>query len=77
MSKIPNLPYEKVIAALRRDGWVVVRQRLPCLCRLIRGSFPLRRSGVTTGVLRCSEYSVYNRGVSTEGGVCERQPVRR
>jgi len=27
MSKVPRLPYEKVIAALKRDGWVVVRQR--------------------------------------------------
>ncbi len=27
MSKVPALPYEKVIAALKRDGWVVVRQR--------------------------------------------------
>ena len=27
MSKIPVLNYEVVIAALRRDGWIVVRQR--------------------------------------------------
>ena len=27
MSKVPSLSYEKVIAALKRDGWVVVRQR--------------------------------------------------
>ncbi len=27
MSKVPNLPYTKIIAALERDGWVVVRQR--------------------------------------------------
>lgn len=27
MSKVPSVPYEKVIAALKRDGWVVVRQR--------------------------------------------------
>jgi predicted RNA binding protein YcfA (HicA-like mRNA interferase family) len=27
MSKVPSLDYEKVIKALRRDGWVVVRQR--------------------------------------------------
>jgi predicted RNA binding protein YcfA (HicA-like mRNA interferase family) len=27
MSKVPSLDYEKVINALRRDGWVVVRQR--------------------------------------------------
>ncbi|MCK4765983.1 MAG: type II toxin-antitoxin system HicA family toxin [Candidatus Aminicenantes bacterium] len=27
MSKVPSLGYEKVIKALRRDGWVVVRQK--------------------------------------------------
>lgn len=27
MSKVPSLPYERVILALRRDGWVVVRQK--------------------------------------------------
>ncbi|MFB2974025.1 type II toxin-antitoxin system HicA family toxin [Aerosakkonema sp. BLCC-F183] len=27
MSKVPNLPYTQIIAALERDGWVVVRQR--------------------------------------------------
>jgi predicted RNA binding protein YcfA (HicA-like mRNA interferase family) len=27
MSKVPTLSYDKVINALRRDGWVVVRQR--------------------------------------------------
>lgn len=27
MSKVPNLPYTQIIAALQRDGWVVVRQR--------------------------------------------------
>ncbi|WP_366558259.1 type II toxin-antitoxin system HicA family toxin [Okeania sp. SIO3B5] len=27
MSKVPNLPYTQIIAALKRDGWVVVRQR--------------------------------------------------
>lgn len=26
MTKVPSLGYERVIAALRRDGWVVVRQ---------------------------------------------------
>ncbi|OIP88653.1 MAG: hypothetical protein AUK55_15855 [Syntrophobacteraceae bacterium CG2_30_61_12] len=26
-SKIPSVDYDKVIRALRRDGWVVVRQR--------------------------------------------------
>ncbi len=27
MSKVPSLSYEQVINALRRDGWLVVRQR--------------------------------------------------
>lgn len=27
MTKVPSLNYEQVIRALRRDGWVVVRQR--------------------------------------------------
>ena len=27
MTKAPNEPYERVVAALQRDGWVVVRQR--------------------------------------------------
>lgn len=27
MTKVPSLGYEKVIAALRRDGWVIVRQK--------------------------------------------------
>jgi len=27
MSKIPSLDYEKVIKALQRDGWVIVRQK--------------------------------------------------
>jgi predicted RNA binding protein YcfA (HicA-like mRNA interferase family) len=27
MTKVPSLNYDKVISALRRDGWVVVRQR--------------------------------------------------
>ena len=27
MSKVPSLSYEKVINVLRRNGWVVVRQR--------------------------------------------------
>jgi predicted RNA binding protein YcfA (HicA-like mRNA interferase family) len=27
MSKVPSLPYNRVIRALQRDGWVVVRQR--------------------------------------------------
>ena len=26
-TKVPSLPYEKVINALKRDGWVVIRQR--------------------------------------------------
>lgn len=27
MTKVPSLDYQKVIRALRRGGWVVVRQR--------------------------------------------------
>lgn len=27
MSKVPQLPYDRIIRALQRDGWVVVRQR--------------------------------------------------
>jgi predicted RNA binding protein YcfA (HicA-like mRNA interferase family) len=27
MSKVPSLNYDKVIHALRRDGWIVVRQK--------------------------------------------------
>ncbi|CAN2040779.1 Addiction module toxin, HicA family [Candidatus Magnetomoraceae bacterium gMMP-15] len=27
MSKVPSLNFQKVINTLRRDGWVVVRQR--------------------------------------------------
>ena len=27
MTKVPNLPYYKIIKALQRDGWIVVRQR--------------------------------------------------
>ncbi len=27
MTKIPSLDFNKVISALRRDGWVIVRQR--------------------------------------------------
>lgn len=27
MTKVPSLGYEQVIKALRRDGWVVVRQK--------------------------------------------------
>ncbi len=27
MTKVPSLQYEKVINALKRDGWVVVRQK--------------------------------------------------
>jgi len=27
MSKIPSLNYDKVIKALQRDGWIIVRQR--------------------------------------------------
>ncbi len=27
MTKVPSLSYQKVIKALRRDGWIVIRQR--------------------------------------------------
>jgi len=27
MSKVPSLNYDKIIKALQRDGWVIVRQR--------------------------------------------------
>ena len=27
MTKVPSLGFEKVVAALQRDGWVVVRQK--------------------------------------------------
>jgi predicted RNA binding protein YcfA (HicA-like mRNA interferase family) len=27
MSKVPSLPYFKVVKALQRDGWVFLRQR--------------------------------------------------
>ena len=27
MTKVPSLGYEKVMKALQRDGWVVVRQK--------------------------------------------------
>jgi len=27
MSKVPSLNYDRIIAALRRDGWVVIRQK--------------------------------------------------
>ncbi len=27
MTKVPSVPYDRVVAALQRDGWVVVRQR--------------------------------------------------
>ncbi len=27
MTKIPSVAYDKVIRALRRDGWVIVRQK--------------------------------------------------
>ena len=26
MSKVPSLSYKKILAALERDGWIVVRQ---------------------------------------------------
>ena len=27
MTKVPSLPYDRIIRALQRDGWVVVRQK--------------------------------------------------
>ena len=27
MSKTPSLPYDKIIRALQRDGWIVIRQK--------------------------------------------------
>ena len=27
MSKVPSLPYDRIIRALQRDGWVVLRQK--------------------------------------------------
>ena len=27
MTKVPSVGYDKIVAALRRDGWVVVRQK--------------------------------------------------
>ena len=27
MTKVPNLPYDRIIRALQREGWVVVRQK--------------------------------------------------
>ncbi|MEW5987786.1 MAG: type II toxin-antitoxin system HicA family toxin [Chloroflexota bacterium] len=27
MSKVPSLPYIKIVQALQRDGWTIVRQR--------------------------------------------------
>jgi predicted RNA binding protein YcfA (HicA-like mRNA interferase family) len=27
MTKVPSLGYEKVVNALKRDGWIVVRQK--------------------------------------------------
>ena len=27
MTKVPSLNYDQVVRALRRDGWVIVRQR--------------------------------------------------
>jgi predicted RNA binding protein YcfA (HicA-like mRNA interferase family) len=27
MTKVPSLPYDQVIRALQRDGWVVVRRK--------------------------------------------------
>ena len=27
MTKVPSLPYGRIIKALHRDGWIIVRQR--------------------------------------------------
>ncbi|GAB4536182.1 MAG: hypothetical protein Tsb0014_23720 [Pleurocapsa sp.] len=27
MSKVPSISYKKIVTALERDGWIVVRQR--------------------------------------------------
>ena len=27
MSKVPSLPYDRIIRSLQRDGWVVIRQK--------------------------------------------------
>jgi predicted RNA binding protein YcfA (HicA-like mRNA interferase family) len=27
MSKVPSLPFDQIVRALQRDGWVVVRQK--------------------------------------------------
>ena len=27
MSKVPSLPYDRIVHALQRDGWIVVRQK--------------------------------------------------
>ncbi|NJL60813.1 MAG: type II toxin-antitoxin system HicA family toxin [Methylacidiphilales bacterium] len=27
MSKVPSVPYTQIIAALEKDGWIVVRQK--------------------------------------------------
>jgi predicted RNA binding protein YcfA (HicA-like mRNA interferase family) len=27
VSKVPSLPYHRIIRALQRDGWVIVRQK--------------------------------------------------
>ena len=43
MSKVPVLNYEHVIRALRRDGWVIVRQR---------GSHIRLQKRARTGVLK-------------------------
>jgi predicted RNA binding protein YcfA (HicA-like mRNA interferase family) len=49
MTKVPSLGYEKVIASLQRDGWVVVRQKGSHI-RLQKHT--LRQSLVKPGVKR-------------------------
>jgi predicted RNA binding protein YcfA (HicA-like mRNA interferase family) len=43
MSKVPSLPYNRVLQALRRNGWVVVRQK---------GSHIRLQKQVTSGTLK-------------------------
>jgi len=43
MSKVPSLNYEKVISTLRRDGWIVVRQK---------GSHVRLQKTTRTGILK-------------------------
>jgi len=68
MTKVPSLNYNQVIRALRRDGWVVVRQKgshirlqkaLPnkTLKIIIRAHSPIKRSTLSH-ILKQSNISV-------------------